>query len=42
MINEYTEVGDIILTSSIIGKDSYLEGSAKVVNLGDSSEMVES
>jgi glucose-1-phosphate thymidylyltransferase len=42
IINEYAEVENIILTSSIIGKDSYLKGSAKVVNLGDSSEMVES
>ncbi|MDD3648606.1 MAG: sugar phosphate nucleotidyltransferase [Candidatus Hydrothermia bacterium] len=42
IINERAEVENIIITSSIIGKDSYLKGSAKVVNLGDSSEMVES
>ncbi|MGB9824627.1 MAG: sugar nucleotidyltransferase [Candidatus Hydrothermia bacterium] len=41
IINEYAEVENIIITSSIIGKDAYLKGSAKRVNLGDASEMVE-
>jgi glucose-1-phosphate thymidylyltransferase len=42
IINEFAEVENVIITSSIIGKESYLKGSAKKVNLGDSSEMVES
>jgi glucose-1-phosphate thymidylyltransferase len=41
IINEFAEVENVIITSSIIGKESYLKGSAKIVNLGDSSEMVE-
>ncbi|MEO0244678.1 MAG: sugar phosphate nucleotidyltransferase [candidate division WOR-3 bacterium] len=41
IINENAEVENIIITASIIGKDAYLKGSAKIVNLGDSSEMVE-
>ncbi len=42
IINEYAEVESIIITSSIVGKEAYLKGSAKIVNIGDSSEMVES
>jgi len=41
IINEYAEVENIIIDSSIVGKDAYLKGSAKIVNIGDSSEMVE-